>query len=299
MLQKYCANRQLCLQHFCGYILVLTLLPMLFAGCRTAILSHDLFSETELNHSKNSSDSKLEPRTIPFELIFVRFGEHDSLMTSTLWDFTDEQMLHNDVRQRLQANGVRAGVVSSVLPPELMQRFVPPFDPALEIVTTQSLVEVPPVVRRTLRLLPGRENEVVSSSSNEELILLEKIDGTVKGATYFDASATFVLRAWPAANGKVRIQICPVIKHGPTERKWVGDEGVFRLEAGQKQHDLEHLLFEATLSPESILLISCSGDESSTVGDAFFRDNVSGAGVRLIALRPLHHVPDPIFTENQ
>ncbi len=299
MLQTYCANIQLGSRRLIRFIFLLGLLPVLIAGCRTAILSHDLLSEPELTLSKNTSDTKPEPKTIPFELIFVRFGEHDSQMTSTLWDFTDEQIIHGDIRQRLQANGLRAGVISAALPPDLMKRFIPPFDPALDMVTTQALVEVPPVVRRTLRLLPGRENEVVSSSGNEELILLEKIDGAVKGATYLDACANFVLRAWPAANGKVRIQVCPIIKHGPTERKWVGDEGVFRLEAGQKQHDLDHLTFETTLSPESMLLISCSGDESSTVGDVFFRDDISSAGVRLIAIRPLKRVSDPFFTKNE
>lgn len=281
-------------RHHLSWLLLISLM----AGCRLAMFAPSGPAADDPGDTISvGSTSKAEPRTIPCELMFVRFGEHDEQLTTDLWNLADEQVLDGDVRSRLQANGLRVGVVAAALPPQLQQRFVAPIDPALDTTSAASLVEAPAVVRRMLRLLPARENEVLAGSGVDELILMESIDGTVQGATYRDASAVFVVRAWPAANGKVRVQICPVIKHGPTERTWVGDDGVFRLEAGQKRHALDHLLFEATIAPESILLISCAGDASATVGDAFCRDPANAsAGLRLVALRPLARLPDPLFT---
>lgn len=277
------------------------LILCLATGCQLAILTPGGPPNDDAGDTISiGGASTSEPRTIPCELVFIRFGDHDRQLTTDLWDLADEQLLDGNVRRRLQANGLRVGVVAAALPPELKQRFTTPIDPALDSTGTPSLVEAPAVVRRTLRLLPGRENDVLAASGIDELILMESIDDAVQGATYYDASAVFVVRAWPAANGKVRVHVCPVIKHGPTERTWVGDDGVFRLEAGQKRHELDHLLFEATIAPESILLVSCTGDASSTVGDAFCRDPDNAiAGRRLIALRPLARLPDPAFTAQE
>lgn len=278
-------------------------LPMLAAmaacGCRMALLVPAVVPDDGVAESlSGKTATKPEPRTIPFELVFVRFGEHDEQMTDDLWTLADEQALDADIRRRLHANGLRAGIVSAMLPPELQGRFTAATtDPALDAATGQSLVAAPTVVRRTLRLLPGRDNEVLTASGLQELILMECTDDTVKGRTYHDASAMFTLRAWPAENGRVRVQLCPVIKHGPTERTWVGDEGVFRLEAGQKRHVLDHLVFETTISTDSMLLLTCAGNAASSVGDAFCRDRAAGpAGMRLVALRPLARTADPLFS---
>ena len=281
-------------RHHLPWLLVLCLA----AGCRLAMFAPAAPTTEDVGDTISiGAASKVEPKTIPCELVFVRFGEHDEQLTSDIWNLADEQVLASDVRRRLQANGLRVGVVAAALPPQLQQRFGTPLDPALDTTSMASLVEAPAVVRRALRLLPGRENEVLAASGADELIVMESIDGSVRGATYHDASAVFVVRAWPVANGRVRVQVCPVIKHGPTERTLVGDDGVFRLEAGQKRHELDHLLFEATVAPESILLISCAGDASATVGDAFCRDPANAsAGLRLVALRPLTRLTDQVFT---
>lgn len=268
------------------------------AGCRMALLVPEVMSGDQTEEPfAGRSNPKPEPRTIPVELVFVRFAEHDAVMTDDLWKLVDEQALDGDVRRRLQANGLRAGVVSATLPPELAARFTATTDPVLETAAEQSLVETPAVVRRTMRLLPGRENEVIAAGGLDELILMECTAGSVEGATYHDASAIFTLRAWPAANGRVRVQVCPVVKHGPTERSWVGDEGVFRLETGQKRRVLDSLSFETTLAPESMLLVTAAGEQAASVGDAFCRDRSGGsAGMRLVALRPLARTKDPLFT---
>jgi hypothetical protein len=233
------------------------------------------------------------PRTIPVELVFVRHLESDPQLTDELWQLADEQLLPVDVRRRLNANGLRVGVVSARLPPALAARFAAAGTDSTENTGLEPpFAETAGITRRTLRLLPGRENEIVSASGLAEAVLLERHDEGVRGGTYRDASAVFALRAWPAADGRVRMQIGPFVKHGPHERTWVGDDGAFRLETGQRRESLDGLRFEADVSNESVLLIGCAGAPASSVGDTFLRGH---GGVRLVTLRPLARTTDPLF----
>lgn len=237
--------------------------------------------------------TKRPPRTIPIEIAFVRHREDDPQLTAELWGLADEQVLPVEVRRRLNANGLRAGIVAAALPPALAARFTAAAtDAAGEPRLDPGLVEPPAVVLRTLRLLPGRENEILAAAGVPEMILLERHAEGVRGGTYRDASAIFSVRAWPAADGRVRLEVSPVIKHGPQERSWVGEEGAFRLEMGQRRETFDGLRFETELPHESVLLIGCSGAASSSVGDGFLRGQ---EGVRLLAMKPLARTTDPRF----
>jgi hypothetical protein len=237
------------------------------------------------------------PRTIPLELIFVRFEEHDPLFRDDLWDLVDEQVLDAALRRRLRGNGLRAGIVSAHLPPHLAERFLPAASAAGESLPS-ALPDNPALVRHVLRLLPGRSSDVMAATGIGELVVLEHDDESIRGRTYGDASSLFGLRAWPAADGRVRLHLAPTIKHGPVERSWVGEEGMFRLEAGQRRDTFEGLSFEVAVPPGSMLVVGCAGDPASSVGDAFFRDRAgSRAGQRLLAIRPDPQArpPDPLF----
>lgn len=274
----------------------LVALPACF-GCRflaappVAILDADAAAPAGPTDAPTAA--KPAPRTIPVELVFVRHLENDPQLTADLWQLADEQLLPVDVRRRLNANGLRAGVVAARLPAALAARFTAAgTDAAGDAAFDSALIEAPAVVRRTLRLLPGRENEIVTASGLAEVVLLERDDESVRGGTYRDASAILSLRAWPAADGRVRMQVSPLIKHGPHERTWVGDDGAFRLETGQRRQPLDGLRFEAEVSSEALLLIGCAGAPSSSAGDTFLRGE---GGVRLVALRPVARTTDPLF----
>jgi len=269
-----------------GCVLVALLLA---AGCRAG-LSHDPAAATVTAESARPA-----PRTIPVEFVFVRHEEHDRVMGDELWGLVDEQVLDDDLRTRLAANGLRAGVVTARLPPHIAARLLPPPSAAGETLPA-ALPDNPALVRHVLRLLPGRSSDVLAATGLGELVLLERAEGAVRGTTYRDASPLFALRAWPAADGRVRLRLAPTIKHGPVERSWVGEEGMFRLEAGQRRHLLEELAIEAEVPGGSMLVVGCAGAPASTAGDAFFRDR-TGGGRRLLAIIPAPLTPpaDPMF----
>jgi hypothetical protein len=231
--------------------------------------------------------------TIPIELLFVRCDESDAQLRDELWGFVDEQALGDATRRGLNANGLRVGVVGGHLPTHLADRFAP-----LEAAAATEFPTAAAVTRRLLRLLPGKRSEVVAAARLAELVLLEQCEGEVRGATFHDASPQFAVRAWPAGDGRVRVEVVPEVKHGPMEKSWVGEDGMFRLETGQRRHRMEHLRVGTTLPAGGMLLIACAGDDAATVGDAMLRDHdrAAGTSMRLLAIRPLAGGADPMFS---
>lgn len=232
-------------------------------------------------------------RTIPLELTFVRCDADDPLLRDEFWQFVDEQAIPTDVRGRLAANGLRVGVVGVHLPSHLAARFSAASSdgPASGALPTDAAVS-----RRLVRLLPGRRGEIVAAARVRELVLLEHAGGGVRGGSYHDASPLFAVEARPAANGHVHLQVRPEIRHGPLEKSWVGEAGMFRLETGQRRHRLEHLDFDLVLPRDGTLVLGCRGGDTVTAGDCLLRDHDRGGGaVRLLAIRPLSDAVDPLF----
>lgn len=237
-------------------------------------------------------------RTLPVEVFFVRCPEEALSRLDELWSRVDEQIIGDDVRRRLAANGMRAGVLMGELPTAILADAEPPVaaeeDVPADVANTADAS--PPVVRRVLRLLPGRESEVVSLKSLPELVVMEHDDDGLRGTSYTDALPHFSLRARPAADGRLRIDLVPVIRHGPIERTWVGEDGAFKVETGQRKVVMEALRWQATVPAEGMLLVGPAGDGGATVGDALFRPRGSGRReVRLLAMRPLTPGIDPMF----
>ena len=263
-------------------------------GCRAGLWSDTAHEPTA---TVAADRPRAAPRTIPLELVFVRHEEHDPVLRDELWNLADEQVFDEPLRRRLQTNGLRAGVVTAQLPPHLADRFLPPSLASGETLPA-ALPDNPALVRHMLRLLPGRSSDVMAATGLAEMVLLEHDGDSLRGKTYHDASTLFALRAWPAADGRVRLNLSPTVKHGPVERSWVGEDGMFRLEAGQRRDALTGLSFEVTVPTGSMIIVGCVGEPASTAGDAFFRDRAGArSGQRLLAIRPVPHAQslDPMF----
>jgi hypothetical protein len=272
-------------------ITILLILIATTAGCR--FLTGTATTTASVTTTARES---LKParRTIQLELVFVRHDAHDATLRDELWTFADEQVLTTDVRDRLTSNGLRAGIIGGHLPPHLAARLTADAGtptPGSELATDAA------ITRRRLQLLPGRRGEIVTGAGIQECVLLERVDDGVSGATYRDASTMLAIEVTPAANGAVQITVVPEVKHGPLEKSWVGEDGMFRLETGQRRHRLEHLQFTATLPRDGMLVVGCAGDDSASVGDCLLRDHDRGAGtcMRLVTIRPLADAVDPAF----
>ena len=293
------------------YLQILTTFVLIFlvaSGCQTpfvnsfltAVSTEDLEEQFSGVSDLSVSSSHLE--TIPLEFTFLRYAEEDIELGDELWNVIDEQCLPTSLRHRLNGNGIRAGVIRGDIPAALAKRFASTFDTALGEADDSPLAADRTVVKRVIQTLPGRTNEIVSTPRLEELILLEHdsrstVD-TLSGQTYRDASAIFDVRATPSADGGIEIELIPLIRHGPIERNWTGDDGAFRLEAGQRKTVMNKLELTLPLPADGTLVLSSVGPPSSGLGDAFFRDPQGRhEGRRLLAIRSMTRTVDPMFSE--
>ena len=276
----------------------LVLLLILFnsaAGCRSlssppSTNLTDLAAESSLSSARAAAS-----RTIAVELSFVRHDARDPLLRAELWNFVDEQALDDGLRRRLERNGLRAGVVTGDLPQELAARLaVPDADAGLQAAERAGS-------RRLVHVLPGRRAEIVAAAARPEVVLLEDREDGVHGGTFRDCSGLVTLRAWPAADGRLRIEAVPELRHGAVQRTWVGEEGMFRLETGQARHRFDDLQISAVLPARGMLVIgpADADADATTVGDALLRDRAGGAaaGVQLLVIRPLAAAVDPLFAD--
>lgn len=274
------------------------------AGCRFTLPAAVLWGPDGMPLATPDGGSaaalaKPAPKTIPLELTFVRSDEQDPVFPGDLWKICDEQVLDPSLRRRLAANGLRVGVVTGPLPTEISARLQATDSDGADDGLPEPPSERPAIVRRSLRLLPGRPSELVACNPVSELVLLEHDGDQVHGGTYGDASTHFSLRSFVAADGRIRVELTPVVRHGPTERSWVGEEGVFRMETGQREHTLDRLRFSLTIPTGGLLLVGPDGDQASTAGDAFFRERDLGHGTsRCLAIRPLARMADPMFADS-
>jgi hypothetical protein len=242
----------------------------------------------------DAATGKPPPRTIPLEVTFVRCDDDDADHSEELWRHVDEQVIDDARRRALNANGLRAGVVTGHLPAEFAARLAASADEPADVAGID-----PARARRLLNLLPGRGGELVTAHRLPSLVLFEQRDGEVRGATFHDATPEFTLDARPAADGRICVELVPEVRHGPVEKSWAGEDGMFRLETGQRRHRMEHLGIVVTVPPGGLLLVGRAGDAATTVGDGLLRDRGDGdhGTVRLLAIRPLARTTDPAFAE--
>jgi len=155
-----------------------------------------------------------------------------------------------------------------------------------------------------LAALPAAKASVLDDLTREQranlekgdLVVLEQEEDGLRGGNYTDAVPHFTLKAWPAADGRVRIDLVPVIRHGPMERSFVGEDGAFRVETSQRKRVLDPLRCEVTVPADGLLIVGPAGDPGASVGDALFRPRSQGrTETRLLALRPLAPGVDPMF----
>jgi len=245
-----------------------------------------------------TASTKPMPRTIAIETLFVRFAADETETEEALWSEVDEQVIDAGLRHRLAAHGLRAGIVSSLLPARVRTKLAAASsaehhgpEPASEQI----------VARRVLRLLPGKEGRLVARAAVPELVVFESAGDTaggsgVLGRTFRDATSELVLCGWPAADGRSRITVVPAIEHGPQRRSWTGEDGVFQLEAGQERHAYDSLQIDVELTPDRLLVVGSHGEAGSSVASAVFR-GPSTEDRRVVILRPLGRGPDPMFDE--
>jgi hypothetical protein len=83
----------------------------------------------------------------------------------------------------------------------------------------------------------------------------------------------------------VRLQITPELRHGQARQRVIGDEGVFRLEAGQAKETFDTLQVEFDLAVGQCAVLGACAEPARSLGREFFVDGAGNGLEKLVVLR--------------
>ena len=167
-----------------------------------------------IRHQKESSPlspARMSADSVILDVYFVRCPFGDPVVNEQLWPEVDEQQIPIETRRRLAQNGFRAGVVGGQIPLALSQLLQLKDQPAESTATlTTNVADVgdqqgPMWSHKQLRA--GKRSEIVTSEIYDQLAVLKREDGGVCGRTYEKAQGVVAIRALPAGDGRVRVEV--------------------------------------------------------------------------------------------
>ncbi len=247
---------------------------------------------------------RMSPDSVVLEIFFVRFPLGDSEINGPFWEEIDEQHFAVERRQSLASNGFRVGLIGGHVPPmlakllELTDRPVPSDQASRP--HTVSLDCEPTVLRRHLQVRAGRRSEIVASGIYDELPVLTCESGNLCGQTYAKGQGILAAKVLPQPDGRVRLELVPELHYGKPQQRWVGNQGMVRLEAGRKRHVFDDLALSATLSPGNMLVLASLPNRPGSIGHYFFTERTSGQlEQKLLIVRLAQTQHDDLFDQGE
>jgi hypothetical protein len=230
--------------------------------------------------------------------VFSAPAPHDDPQFAELWKLVDEQPLPAELRRRLAANGVRAGLVGPQIP-SLLAAALKVTDRRVEQEQSQA-VPIDAEAAVTLRVVQtpaGKRVELAIPRVREQMSLLEAApDGQVRGKTYRKAECRMALRAFRENDGRVRLELTPEVHYGEFKSHVRGSDGMMLWTQEREKRIFTELKVEPVLSAGQMLLVTCRGEQSASAGHQFFTDT-SGDKPRptLWVFRVAQAAPDRAF----
>jgi hypothetical protein len=225
--------------------------------------------------------------TASLEVAFIRHPLEQSAFNDELWNALDETQVPADVRRSLDENGLRVGVLNGE-PPTTIAALLADGAAGAKPASAADGAEATPAVaasklehqprcrRRTLHLQRGQRSEILASGVYDQLPLLLREGGQVRGDNYAQAQGLFALKAYPHGDGRVRLHLTPELHHGAPQQQYVPDDGVIRLQNSRARRSFDQLAVDVTLSPGQYLVLGTRPSREGSIGFRFFTEVHSG-----------------------
>jgi len=232
------------------------------------------------------------------EVIFIRFPAKDPALGPPLWNQIDETAIPSSLRRELATNGLRTGLIGGPLPEVLARRIATADDQATPAAASAKISSEPIVRRWRVQAHRGRPTKIVASPVYEQLPLLTREEGQIRGQTYSQAQGLFLVEVDPQADGRVHIGLAPQIEYGESRQQWTGEDGVFRLQSGKPKRIFDLLKLDANLASGQTLVISCLPDRPGSLGHYLFTEPAAeGLEQKLLLLRLADTKYDDLFSK--
>ncbi len=244
-------------------------------------------NEKEVNRDTSLLPPRqLNPDSVLIETVLVRFPQSEVAKLDELWRLCNEGIFDLELRERLDKNGLRAGVLLGELPPVILEQLestaLKQTTDALEHAGLAADVDNK---RRQLQCRAGRRKDLlVKPELPEPLTVLSNRDGRhVTGATFERATVLFDLRAMPHGDGSATIELTPEVQHGDHRQAFVHTDFGTRPEMRRATQSWNELKIATKLQPRQVLLIS-STPTPKALGSAFFVSNLADQSEERVVL---------------
>jgi hypothetical protein len=254
---------------------------------------------------------RMSPDSVVLEVAVLDVPTGENWDRDELWREVDEQGLPHELRHRLAADGLRAGIIGAQLPAwirtklEAQQRAIDLENrdgaAVLSDVATQQRLQCRAGAKRAIIIARARKELMIDRPAEQEEMASRDGDGgdADRGAEasagtdkkvgasskppFQDAQCEMLLVAQPQGDGRVHLELMPQIRHGPLRRRWVANNGTFHVDAGADCERYAELQIRQIIEPGQTLVVG-AGEESRGVGGAFFADHSKSGFARKILL---------------
>ncbi|MEO8271860.1 MAG: hypothetical protein ABI557_19210 [Aureliella sp.] len=221
---------------------------------------------------------QLNPDSVVIETVLVRFpAESIADLEQQVWHLSNEASADIALRQRLDQNGLRAGVIMGEFPPLIRQQL----DQTAEKQKTDALehaglaADVDNRMRRLQCRAGRRKDLLVKPELPDPLTVLSVRDGKrVSGDTFDRATVLFDLRVLPHGDGSATVNLTPEIQHGDQRQTFVYSDFGTRPAMRRSTQNWNELKLSAKLTPGQVLIVS-STSPAKALGSTFFVSNTA------------------------
>jgi len=243
---------------------------------------------------------KLAPDGVVLEVEFVRVPAASTAKFAQLWSDVDEQQLPLEVRRRLDANGLRCGVVGFQLP-VFVRDLLDAEKPAHELLADGDLAEDTELFSNYQRLQSrtgSRKKIVASPQMHGRTVVILNQDGELRGEPFEEAQGMFMVSTYPQGDGRVRLVITPLIESGESQARWIAVRGSLVMQTGRQQTEFDQMRIDTLLSPGQTLIVT-GGPVPRGLGGFVFADSVGPSDRSMMLIRLAQSQYDDLWSEQR
>lgn len=249
----------------CGRLMLWGYLITVIPACAQWSREKELESGNFLPKPQKSLDS------VTVETVLVRFPEQRKQELVDIWQNVDESIFEIEFREKLDRNGLRAGLMIGELPQVVREQIeITSQEQVTNALEHAGLAADVDNKMRQLRCRAGRRKELILRRDLAmPLTVLSASDGAVSGATYYQPTVLFDLRVMPYGDQQTTIELTPEIQHGELRPAFVSTDLGLRSEMQRSQQVWQDLTIRSKLKPGQVLLVAASLPPKA-LGAAFF-----------------------------